>query len=190
MNHQAPTDAQAIAASVAGPDAFAVVFDRHYDAIARYLRRRFESTVADELAAETFLQAFDARSRYDTSRGDARAWLFGIATNLASRHYRSEARRLQAYLRTGVDATHDAGLDGADSRVDAAALSGALVAGLSRLDDAERDVLLLFAWAELSYEEIATALQIPIGTVRSRLHRARGELRTRLPDAVRSKETT
>jgi RNA polymerase sigma factor (sigma-70 family) len=181
MNRQTSTDAEAIAASLVRPDAFAVVFDRHYDVIARYLRRRLDCAVADELAGETFLRAFNARTRYDTTRGDARAWLFGIATHLVSRHQRSEARRLRAYHRAGARFdNHDAELEQADARVDAEALASVLIDGLSALGARERDVLLLFAWAELSYAEIATALQIPIGTVRSRLHRARGELRDRL----------
>ena len=86
--------------------------------------------------------------------------LFGIATNLLRHHLRSEARRLRAYAR--VDRPPDI---------------REIAAALAQLSTDERDVLLLFAWADLRYEEIAVALQMPIGTVRSRLNRARGRLR-------------
>ena len=76
------TDAQAIGASLADPEAFAVLFDRHFDAIHGYAQRRVGPDLADEIAAETFTRAFDRRRRYDSSRDDARPWLLGIATNL------------------------------------------------------------------------------------------------------------
>ncbi len=167
-------------ASVDDPAAFARVFDRHYDLIAGYLRRRLDASLACELAAEVFLQAFAARARYDAARADARPWLFGIVSNLLARHRRAEARRLRAFARAAERPSSEETLDGVDARVDARALSGALAAGLAALAAGERDVLLLYAWAELSYEQIAEALGIPTGTVRSRLHRARGTLRERL----------
>ena len=96
---EAGSDAQIIAASRVEPLVFAAVFDRHYDAVHRYLARRVGSDLADDLAAETFTTAFDVRRRYDTARPDARPWLFGIATNLLRHHHRGEARRLRAYAR-------------------------------------------------------------------------------------------
>lgn len=171
------TDADLIAESLASPHAFAALFDRHYDVIASFLRRRVERALADELAAETFLQAFGARERYDLTRADARPWLYGIAANLLRRHRRAEERRLRAYARAASRPDQDAGLDAVDARLDAAASSTTLAAALASLGSGERDVLLLYAWADLSYEEIAEALAIPVGTVRSRLHRARGVVR-------------
>lgn len=67
-------------------------------------------------------------------------------------------------------------------------LDDEVAAGLAELDADQRDVLLLFAWGELSYEEIAVALTIPVGTVRSRMSRARSHLRRRLEPSVRSEE--
>jgi RNA polymerase sigma-70 factor (ECF subfamily) len=96
------SDAEAVVASVDAPERFGVVFDRHYDAIAGYLRRRLEPGIADELAAEAFLQAFRVRDRYDPDRAHVRAWLFGIATRLAARHHRAETRRLRAYARATI----------------------------------------------------------------------------------------
>jgi RNA polymerase sigma factor (sigma-70 family) len=176
----ARTDAELIASSLADARAFATLFDRHHDAIAGYLRRRVDRSLGDELAAETFLQAFAARERYDLARSDARPWLYGIATNLLRRHYRSEERRLRAYARTAAPDGGDRPFDGVEGRLDATASRPAIAVALASLGPGERDVLLMYAWAELSYEQIADALGIPVGTVRSRLHRARGIVRERL----------
>ena len=170
-----PTDAEAIAASRDDPRAFAVVFERHFDAIFRYLRRRVGAARAEELAAETFVQALAGRHRYDTAHADARPWLYGIAVNILRRHYRDEERALRAYARSGADPliADEPSLDG----LDAIAMGPAVAAALAELPPIEREALLLYAWAELGYGEIATALGIPVGTVRSRLSRARTRVR-------------
>ena len=180
---EAGSDAQIIAASRAEPLVFAAVFDRHYDAVHRYLARRVGSDLADDLAAETFTTAFDVRRRYDTAHPDARPWLFGIATNLVRHHHRGEARRLRAYARLERPADADGGFGGIEARVDAGRVGPAIADAVTRLSTGDRDVLLLFAWADLRYEEIAVALRIPVGTVRSRLHRARYRLRELLGDS-------
>jgi RNA polymerase sigma factor (sigma-70 family) len=175
------SDAELIAASLGDPPVFAGLFDRHYAAVAGFLRRRLERSLADELAAETFLQAFDGRGRYDLSRADARPWLFGIAGHLLSRHRRAEERRLRAFARVGhVVAKSETEGDDVDRRLDAAAVAPVLAAALASLGAGDREVLLLYAWADLSYEEISVALGLPVGTVRSRLHRARARVRREL----------
>ena len=174
---EAESDAQVIAASRADPLVFATVFDQHYDAVHRYLARRVGPDLADDLAAETFTEAFDVRLRFDTERPDARPWLFGIATNLLRHHYRSEARRLRAYARLDRPATANDTFGEIETRLDAERAGPVIAAAVASLSADERDVLLLLAWADLRYEEIAVALRIPIGTVRSRLHRARRRLR-------------
>ena len=170
-----PPDADCLARSVNEPTAFAPIFDRHFNAVHRYLHRRAGLELADELAAETFLIAFERRA---TCRGEsALPWLYGIATNLLRHRWRAERRQLRAYARSGVDrwAAYE---DEATSRVDAegAKLAGALAAMRSQ----ERDALLLYALAALSYEEIALALDVPVGTVRTWLHRAREVARREL----------
>lgn len=175
-----PTDAELIVASMEDSESFACVFDRHHAAIAGFFRRRLERSLADELAAETFLRAFDARGRYDPTRADARPWLFGIASKLLSGQRRKEARRLRAFARTRPRVETPSEMDEVDGRVDAVAQSALLAAALTSLSARDREVLLLYAWAELSYEQISDALQIPVGTVRSRLHRARDGLRKKL----------
>ncbi|WP_033325755.1 RNA polymerase sigma factor [Streptomyces yerevanensis] len=189
----AESDASVIARSRDEPEAFAALFDRHADAVHRYAARRLGGEVADDLVAETFTTAFQQRHRYDPARGagaDARPWLFGIATNLVGRHRRAEARRFKAMARVPALADHDEPLaDRAADRVVARAVRRELAAALAALPARHRDVLLLVAWGDLSYGEAAQALDIPVGTVRSRLHRARSKLREALggsnPTALR-----
>jgi RNA polymerase sigma-70 factor (ECF subfamily) len=128
------------------------------------------------------LAAFDQRGRYDRERADARPWLYGIATNLMGRHLRSEVRQLKAFARSGVDPITAGFSDSADARVGAQAVSRRLAAALSRLRPHYRDALLLIAWGDLTYDEAASALGVPIGTVRSRISRARRALRAALGD--------
>lgn len=173
----AATDAELIAASLRDGREFAPIFDRHYDAIAAFLRRRLEPATADELASETFVQAFAGRADFDLGRDSAAPWLYGIAANLMRRHRRSEARRLRAYARAAEPGSQPAHTDHVDARLDAGASARALAHALAALPPRRRDALLLHAWTELSYEEIATALDVPVGTVRSRIHRARAQLR-------------
>ncbi len=136
--------------------------------------------LADDLAQETFAVAFERRSSFNPSHESARPWLFGIAGNLLRHHGRTERRQLLAYARSGVDPASDPGFEAAEDRVDAGALGPALARALASLRHRDREVLLLHAWADLSYEEIARALGVPVGTVRSRLFRARRRIRKRL----------
>jgi RNA polymerase sigma-70 factor (ECF subfamily) len=176
-------DAAAIARSLESPGAFAGVFERHHAAIHRYLARRLGADLADELAAETFAVAFAKRGRYDLAVADARPWLFGIATKLAHRHWRREERELRAYARTGVDPAAPAPDDAVAARADSVRAGRVLAAGLAALTAKERDVLLLSTWQQLAQPEIAVALGIAPGTVKSRLHRARTRLRQALAAA-------
>ncbi|RZU76058.1 RNA polymerase sigma factor (sigma-70 family) [Micromonospora kangleipakensis] len=127
---------------------------------------------ADDLLAETFLVAFRRRASYRPMQLDVRPWLFGIATNVLHRHVRQEDRRYRALARARLLETGSHADDLPDDRLDAQALRAELAAAPAALKPADRDVLLL-AWAQLSYAEIAAALDIPIGTVRSRINRAR-----------------
>jgi RNA polymerase sigma factor (sigma-70 family) len=174
-------DAELIARSRSDPAAFGGVFDRHHAELYRYLRRRVDSVLAADLAAETFVIAFARRGAYSADTPDARPWLYGIAHNLLRNHLRAERRQLAAYARHGVDPLADAdaavAFSMADSRADSAAVSAELAQILAAMADRDREVLLLFAWADMSYAEIGQALGIPVGTVRSRLHRARRQLR-------------
>jgi RNA polymerase sigma factor (sigma-70 family) len=178
MGHSPPDNA-AIAASIATPAEFALVFHRHFDLVHGYIRKRVGGSLADDLASQTFLIAFDSRAKYDQARANARPWLLGIATNLIHGKRRQEKRQLRAYGRAGAETVVDP-LEGIEARADAERLRPQLAAVIKALPKDEVDPLLLFAWAELSYEEIAEALELPIGTVKSRLSRARRRIREQL----------
>jgi RNA polymerase sigma factor (sigma-70 family) len=158
--------------------AFDEAFASEFPALHRYLRRRVGSSTADDLTSETFAIAFARWETFDQAR-PLRPWLYGIAANLARRHYRTEERQLRAYARTGVDPVLDTA-DDSLSRANASAKRRALASALAALRPHDRELLLLNAWTELSDAEIAEALALPIGTVKSRLHRLRRELRNRL----------
>jgi RNA polymerase sigma factor (sigma-70 family) len=171
------TDAAVIERSLRDPDAFAALFDRHAAAIHRYAARRLGTEAADDLMAETFTVAFQRRDRYDLAHSDAMPWLYGIATNLIRGHRRAEARRWRALARQAPALAAEPEADRVAARVSAQAVRPQMLRALAGLPRRQRDVLLLYAWADLDYEAIARALGVPVGTVRSRLHRARGALR-------------
>jgi RNA polymerase sigma-70 factor (ECF subfamily) len=171
------TDAAVIAASIADPRRFAVLFDRHAGVLFRFLVRRVGRDIADELLGETFRIAFEKKASFDGRRPDARPWLYGIATNLVAKHRRSEAGRLRATARLAAAAPLDPVADSVAAVVDAHDVWPRVVDAIAALPDGERDALLLHVWEELSYQEFAVALEVPVGTVRSRLNRARSRLR-------------
>jgi RNA polymerase sigma-70 factor (ECF subfamily) len=180
LPHRCENDAALIAESLHRPESFAALYDRHAPAIHRFAARRLGDHAADDVVADTFLAAFRIRDRYDVGRPDAGPWLYGIATRLIGRQRRSEVRMWRAVARSRVDLYADADAARIDDRVAAAGTQRALAAALACLSADDRHVLLLVAWAELTYEEVATALEIPIGTVRSRLNRARRKVRAEL----------
>jgi RNA polymerase sigma factor (sigma-70 family) len=186
---QRPSDAKLIEQSVAEPEVFAVLFDRYAADIHHYAARRLGASAADDLVAETFLVAFRRRGSYDTGRSQARPWLYGIATTLIARQRRSERRLYRALARTGLDPLPEPIADQVVRRVAAQGQQRRLAAALAGLSPADREVLLLLAWGGLSYAEIAEALGVPVGTVRSRLHRARRKVREALADAEPFKTT-
>ena len=150
---------------------FDEAFAAEFAPLHRYLARRVGANAADELAAETFTVAFRSWDRLDPAR-PVRPWLYGIAGNLVRHHWRKERRMLRAYARTEVDPVSTEDEPAEDTRE--------LAAALAELRPDEREILLLHAWAELTDTEIAAALGIPAGTVKSRLSRTREKLRNRL----------
>lgn len=165
---------------------FAEAFRHEYPLLHRYLRRRVGGEVADDLTAETFATAYANWERFDETRA-VRPWLYGIAANLLRHHWRKERRQLQAYARTGIDPLVD-DFDSSLDRAEAGARKRELAAALSDLSDVERDILLLHAWADLSDREIAEALSLPLGTVKSRLSRTRTLLRNRLGESGQERD--
>ncbi|MEV0129259.1 RNA polymerase sigma factor [Dactylosporangium sp. NPDC050688] len=174
------TDADLIEQAKRAPERFTVVFDRHYRQIYAYAARRLGPDLAEDVASETFLIAFDRRGSYNSARAEVRPWLYGIASNLIARHARAETRRYKALARAFGAPDEDDHAEEVAVRLDAMAVRGRLAEALRRLPEPVRAVLLLVAWAGLNQQEAAAALDIPPGTARSRLHRARQEMRQAL----------
>ena len=173
-------DAGVIECSWREPQRFAVLFDRHAPHIYRYLARRVGCQVADDLLAETFLAAFARRDRYDLAFADARPWLYGIATKLVGQQRRDEARQYRIRQAATAEPQVPGHADRVAADVTAQAMRPLLHAALAALPAGDRDVLLLIAWEQLTYQEVSRALGIPVGTVRSRLNRARTKVRQML----------
>lgn len=171
------TDAELIAASRSTPQAFGDIVHRHHVRVHRYVARRLGAALAEEVVNDVFATAFTKRRRYNTAHADAAPWLLGIATNLIHRHFAAERIALRRYSTERVDPvapeiapTHT----GFDPQ---------LAGVLSTMRKQHRDVLFLFAVAELSLDEIAVALDVPVGTVKSWLSRARTYASDRLAPA-------
>jgi len=165
------TDAELLARSVDQPAVFAGLFERHGLAVRRYVVRRIGDGAGDDIASEVFARAFRARGHYRVEHDAALPWLLGIANNVIADHRRLERRRLAALERLaretpGVVEHPDPGL------------APELVAALRALPGVERDTLLLVVWGELTQEEAAVAVGVPVGTVSSRITRARKRLMT------------
>lgn len=171
-------DGRLIAASVRKPELFESIFDRHYQAVVRFAAGRVGRSEAADVAAETFLRAFSRRHRFDADHVSALPWLFGIAGNVVRERFRKSARGHRAFSRVSPVPEVDSPFESeAVERSDAERQAGILNASLAQLSDDEYHVLMLAAIGDYSYQEIADRLDIPIGTVRSRLSRARRRMR-------------
>jgi RNA polymerase sigma factor (sigma-70 family) len=174
------SDAVHVERSTRTAASFDALFDRHARAVYRFAARRLGASAAEDVVAESFARAFAGRDRIVcTDAGSALPWLLGIANNVIRAERRNEERMLRAYARSGVDPAeipHAARIEA----LDAEASWPSVAEALAELRLAEREALILFAWAELSYAEIAIALDTPIGTVRTLIHRARARLQHRL----------
>jgi RNA polymerase sigma factor (sigma-70 family) len=159
------------------PELFTAVYERYFRAIYRYVAGRLDVQVADDIAAETFLVAFGQRDRFDPGRGSLQAWLFGIATNLVARYRRAEARHYRALARAVPEPAAGSHESRVVALVAASGRRAQLARALAGLSPEQRDVVLLVALGQLSHEEVAQALGISVGTVGSRLSRARAKLR-------------
>jgi RNA polymerase sigma-70 factor (ECF subfamily) len=173
------SDAELLQQSLRDPDAFAEVYRRHRASVAGYVARRLGVDAFEDAAAEVFIRAFRSRRRYVADRDSALPWLLGIANHVIGDHRRVEARRLAALARAAVD-------ESSVPEPEVRAVAREILQELKRLPAHERDTLLLVVWGELSYEEAASGLGIPIGTVRSRIARARARLARALNEHARS----
>ena len=176
-NTDVSPDNEVIERSAREPAVFAALYDRHATSVFRYAAQRLGDHAADDVMSETFLVAFEKRASYDVTVVDARPWLLGIATRLMRKHVRLEAlawKGMSAELAAQIAPDF---IDLAGARMDAQRLTRRLAKALQRLSEIDRDTLLLYAWGDLDYASLAIAMQVPVGTVRSRLNRARRQLR-------------
>jgi RNA polymerase sigma-70 factor (ECF subfamily) len=176
------TDAEVISASLENPAMFGVVFERHHGAVFRFAARRIGRQEARDVASEVFVRAFKIRYRYDVSKGNCLPWLYGIAGNVIGDRLRSleRGRRFLLFAETSIDRVEPFG--DADDRLVADSVADVLNDALGRLSKRDRETLLLFALEGLTYAEIAVVLDIPVGTVGSRIARARKQIGEAVPD--------
>lgn len=170
-------DAEIITRSLDDPEQFSALFDRYAATLYRYVSFRLGRELAEDLVGETFLIAFRRRHTYDIAYRDARPWLLGIATKLVTGHRRSEVSRYRALERQSPAQPVEGPEEAIARDMTARGSRTALLDALAKLSRGDRDVLLMVAWSDMTYDEAARALGIPVGTVKSRLNRARRKVR-------------
>ncbi|WP_322411013.1 sigma-70 family RNA polymerase sigma factor [Microbacterium invictum] len=172
------TDSEILSRSRTTPGAFAELFERHSVPVAAFVRRRVSGEAVEDVLSETFLVAFRRRADFDSSWESARPWLLGIASRVLKKHRADEARHWRAVAASAdrEEASNEGGIEGASTRLDAAAAVRELAPRIAALSARDRETLFLYAWGGLTQEEVATALGIPVGTVGSRLNRIRRKL--------------
>lgn len=187
------TDAALWQRAAAGDTAaFGTIFERHSTTVYNYcFRRTGDWSQAEELTAIVFLEAWRRRTQVVLERDEAIPWLLGVATNVLRNLRRTQRRHRAALDRLPRERVADFAGD-VDERLDDERQMRAALRALEKLPRRDQDVLALCAWEELTYEEAALALGVPVGTVRSRLSRARARLRelSRNPGRFATEETT
>lgn len=182
------------AASAQGPDVVGIdlrdgdgfrrAYDLHGMAIYRYVRSRLGADAAEDVTAEVFIAAWRGRANFVSDRGSIEAWFMGVAANVIARHRAAEARWIRMSRDIARMRSHEpptsGDMDDVDHRIDVETHTVAVHSALAHIPRREREPLLMHIVTEMSYEAIATALGIPIGTVRSRISRGRRRLQQRM----------
>lgn len=172
------TDSEIIQRSLGQPRVFAELFDRHAGAVGRYAARRLGADAGEDVLSETFLVAFARRSAFDTSWESSLPWLFGIASRLIRKHRAREAKHLRSSIASAHREDHVSygDLETTIARLDAELSTRELAPQIASLSQKDRETLLLYAWGDMTYEQVAQALGVPVGTIRSRMNRVRSKL--------------
>jgi RNA polymerase sigma factor (sigma-70 family) len=179
------SDEALLHASSNGDDqAFASLYERHARRIYNYLFRRLADwSEAEDLTAVVFLEAFRRRADAVLVEGELSPWLYGVATNVLRNRRRAQWRHRRLLSRLAGEPWSSITSD-LHERVEATERMRSVLTRIRRLPRSQQDVIALCVWSGLSYDEAATALGVPVGTVRSRLARARESL-TELESASR-----
>ena len=172
------TDAQLWQRATAGDSAaFGVLFERHARTVYNYcFRRTADWSHAEDLTSIVFLEAWRRRHEIRLEGERALPWLLGVATNVVRNSWRSQRRHRSALERIPREREVDIAAD-PDQGLDDERRMRVVLRAVKKLPRTDQDVLALSIWEGLSYDEVALALAIPVGTVRSRLSRARARLR-------------
>ncbi|WP_134764652.1 RNA polymerase sigma factor [Nocardioides sp. 1609] len=174
-----PTDGVLWRRATAGDrESFGVLFDRHAEAVRSYCARRTGSLdAADDLVSIVFLEAWRRREEVELVDDLALPWLYGVARRTVQRRWRTAVRHRQALSRLPASMVEPDPADGVAARLDDERHLERVRVAMTELNAIDRDVILLCVWQGLDYASASVALGVPIGTVRSRLSRARGRLR-------------
>jgi RNA polymerase sigma-70 factor (ECF subfamily) len=182
MDMDDPTAQLRAQARAGDADAFGAVFDACAKSVYNHaFRLTGDWSAAEEIMATTFLEAWRGRNAIAADGGSLRPWLLGIATNLARGQRRAARRHRTALARLAVADELPDFADDVSGRLDDVARIEALHRALAALPGPELEVLALCVWSGVSYADAAEALHVPVGTIRSRLSRARAKL-ARLTD--------
>lgn len=169
------TDSDLIRLSLDRPDVFGELYARHASTVYRYAASRVGKEAADDVLSNTFLAAFERRRRYRFEHSSALPWLLGFATIALRQHRRDERRHFT--VAPEASGEQEVGFGSVEDPMPHAAALAEVMVAVGRLSAKDRSALLLHVSTDLSYSDVARALGIPIGTVRSRINRARRILR-------------
>jgi RNA polymerase sigma factor (sigma-70 family) len=166
--------------------AFSEIYERYARTIYNYLFRRLADwSEAEDLTAVVFLEAFRRRREAVLDEGKLLPWLYGIATNVLRNRRRAQFRHRR--LLAQLEGRPRPAEPDAAARAEAAAQMRSVLQRVAALPRQQHDVVALCVWSDLSYAEAAVALGVPVGTIRSRLARARAAL-AELDGAPRHRE--
>jgi RNA polymerase sigma-70 factor (ECF subfamily) len=180
---EATPDRELWARATAGdPAAFGTLFERHGQTVYNYcFRRTAEWATAEDLTSVVFLESWRRRRHVRMHGESVLPWLLGVAANVVRNRNRGLRRYRAALERLPFESTADFAAD-VDGRLDDERRMGRVLGALERLPGPDQDILTLCIWSDLTYEQAAVALDLPVGTVRSRLSRARRRLQAELDE--------
>jgi RNA polymerase sigma-70 factor (ECF subfamily) len=163
--------------------AFGEIYDRHCDSIHRYLARRLDSReLTEDLLSTVFLEAWRCRARASLENGSPLPWLFGIARMTLRRNARTAGRARRALARLAAEHVQADHADGVAEALDRATDAKRVLVAFRRLRKIDQDVIELCLWQGFDYESASVSLGVPVGTVKSRLSRARARLQKLLDE--------